>query len=71
MGFLYDHTIPRRPQPMTTIVTSLLPSLRESFILADLRNKFFVLLMMAVMVMWYKRGNWLYAAYYTTSQRTD
>ena len=49
MGLLDDHTIPRRPQPMTTIVTILLPSLRESITLADLRNNFFVLLMMAVM----------------------
>ena len=49
MSLLDDHTIPRRPQPMTIIVTTLLPSLRESFTLADLRHKFFVLLMMVVM----------------------
>lgn len=49
MNLLDHHTIPRWPQPMTTIVTILLPSLRESFNFAGLRNKFFVLLMMAVM----------------------
>ena len=49
MNLLDDHTIPRWPQPTTTIVTILLPSLRESFTLAGLRNKYFVLLMMAVM----------------------
>lgn len=49
-GLPDDRTFPRWPQPMTAIVTSLLPSSRESITLVDLRHRFFVLLMMAGMV---------------------